>query len=342
MFQKVFLTYTWEDKPKDLKSKTCVWRYSENPVIPRDLLPYSNSIFNSAVVPFNGEFRGVPAEGWQNSITKYRTSVDYLNDGSPKWNWQDIIILKPGNKFAEAVKDGMDKMLLPDEMWAEYALSYSKLISESAKDPEKRQKGWMTRIHPCTLKSGRILLPLYSDGFNTALVAISDDTGKTWKASKPMVGTAGIQPSIVQKKDGTLVAYLRDSGINYKILKSTSKDDGETWSLALPTDIPDPGVSVEVISLNDGAWIMIHNEGIDGRSSLVALLSDDEGKTWNWKRPIVKVEPGKGSFSYPSIIQTDDGLLHLTYSYNVNEEKTIKYVVFNTDWVKQGNNNLTA
>ena len=90
-------------------------------------------------------------------------------------------------------------------------------------------------------------------------------------------------------------------------------------------NIPDPGVSVEVISLNDGAWIMIHNEGTDGRSSLVALLSDDEGKTWNWKRPIVKVEPGKGSFSYPSIIQTDDGLLHLSsIPMNVpNEEKTI-------------------
>jgi beta-1,4-mannooligosaccharide/beta-1,4-mannosyl-N-acetylglucosamine phosphorylase len=49
----------WEDKPKDFKSKTCVWRYSGNPVIKRDLLPYSNSIFNSAVVPYNGEFRGV-------------------------------------------------------------------------------------------------------------------------------------------------------------------------------------------------------------------------------------------------------------------------------------------
>lgn len=47
----------WEERPSD--SKEVVWRYSNNPVIPRNLLPESNSIFNSAVVPYNGEFAGV-------------------------------------------------------------------------------------------------------------------------------------------------------------------------------------------------------------------------------------------------------------------------------------------
>jgi len=47
----------WEDKPAECK--TVVWRSERNPVIPRDLVPTSNSIFNSAVVPFKGEFAGV-------------------------------------------------------------------------------------------------------------------------------------------------------------------------------------------------------------------------------------------------------------------------------------------
>ncbi len=47
----------WEDRPAG--SSEIVWRYSKNPVVPRDALPTSNSIFNSAVVPFNGEFAGV-------------------------------------------------------------------------------------------------------------------------------------------------------------------------------------------------------------------------------------------------------------------------------------------
>lgn len=47
----------WQDKPEGCRD--VFWRYENNPVIPRDLLPESNSIFNSAVVPFNGEFAGV-------------------------------------------------------------------------------------------------------------------------------------------------------------------------------------------------------------------------------------------------------------------------------------------
>jgi len=47
----------WEEKPAGCK--TVVWRSRRNPIIPRDLIPCSNSIFNSAVVPFNGEFAGV-------------------------------------------------------------------------------------------------------------------------------------------------------------------------------------------------------------------------------------------------------------------------------------------
>ena len=47
----------WEDRPEGVTEP--VWRYSKNPVIPRDLIPSSNSIFNSAVVPYKGEFAGV-------------------------------------------------------------------------------------------------------------------------------------------------------------------------------------------------------------------------------------------------------------------------------------------
>jgi beta-1,4-mannooligosaccharide/beta-1,4-mannosyl-N-acetylglucosamine phosphorylase len=47
----------WEDRPEGCSE--VVWRYSKNPIIPRDLIPSSNSIFNSAVVPFKGSYAGV-------------------------------------------------------------------------------------------------------------------------------------------------------------------------------------------------------------------------------------------------------------------------------------------
>jgi hypothetical protein len=45
----------------------------------------------------------------------------------------------------------------------------------------------MTRTHPLILPSGRMLVPLYSDGFNASLMAISDDDGQTWRASLPTI-----------------------------------------------------------------------------------------------------------------------------------------------------------
>ena len=47
----------WQERPAD--NSQPVWRYSKNPAIPRDLIPCANSIFNSAVVPYKGQFAGV-------------------------------------------------------------------------------------------------------------------------------------------------------------------------------------------------------------------------------------------------------------------------------------------
>jgi len=47
----------WEDRPANCSD--VVWRYSANPIIPRNQIPSSNSIFNSAVVRFNDRFAGV-------------------------------------------------------------------------------------------------------------------------------------------------------------------------------------------------------------------------------------------------------------------------------------------
>ena len=50
-------TIPWEDRPAGCRD--VVWRSARNPIIPRDLIPCANSIFNSAVVPFRGEYAGV-------------------------------------------------------------------------------------------------------------------------------------------------------------------------------------------------------------------------------------------------------------------------------------------
>ncbi len=278
----------------------------------------------------------VQAERWERSLLKYKRSIDYNSEGAPNWEWQDFILFQPGDEFVEAMKKASRRLSSHEPMWSEYAQPYGRMLVEAAHDPVKRQAGWMTRIHPLVLPSGRILLPLYSDGYNVSLAAISDDNGENWRASLPIIGFGPIQPTFVRKKSGTIVSYMRDSGtLPQRVMMSVSEDDGESWSFAKDTDIPNPGSSLEAIALKNGLWLMVYNDTEDGRHSLALSLSDDEGRSWKWTRHVEKVDKGKGSFAYPSIIQADNGDIHLTYSHELGKRKAIKHVRFNVDWIKE-------
>jgi predicted neuraminidase len=277
----------------------------------------------------------VLANRWENSLLMYRRAENYLQPGSPEWSWQDIIVFDPGEDLGDNIAEAFKHLPHDESMWGEYAPPYSRMLREAAQDKLKRQIGWMTRIHPLTLPSGRILLPLYSDGFNISLVAISDDTGETWRPSRPIIGLGPIQPTLARRNDGTIVAYMRDSGsLPKRVLKATSQDDGESWSLAANTDIPNPSSSLEVIVLEDGRWVMIFNDTEQGRHSLALAMSDDEGKTWKWKRHIEQGEPGKTGYGYPSMIQTKDGMIHVTYTFSEGQN-SIKHLVIHPDWVAE-------
>jgi predicted neuraminidase len=272
----------------------------------------------------------VQANKWEQSILRYRTATDYLNPGPPKWSWQDNILLKPDENFAKEIAKKLKEQPENRNGWSGYAPQYDEMIISASADAAKRSVGWMTRIKPLVLESGRIVLPLYSDGFNMSLMAISDDKGSTWRPSLPLVGRGPIQPTVVMKKNGNLAAFMRDSGDNPpRVHYSESTDLGETWSGSLKTDIPNTA-SVEVLVLKDGRWAFVGNNIPDGRNQLALFLSDDEGKTWKWKTYLEYEEPKAGSFSYPSLIQTEDGFLHITYSFHLkNDKKAIKYVVVN-------------
>ncbi len=274
------------------------------------------------------------AHQWETALMHYRISTDYQQrSGPPKWEHQDNILLIPKNIAAKAHE------LLAQGLPADNprATQYAAKLTEHASDMYFSRMGWFTRTHPLQLPSGRILLPMYSDGFSFGIMAISDDGGYTWTASEPIAGFGSIQPSVVRKKDGTLVAYLRDNGPPPKRAHiSFSKDDGVSWTIAKDTDIPNPGTSLEAVVLRSGNWIMVYNDLEQGRYSLVVALSDDEGATWKWKRHLDGNPATKApkQYHYPSVIQSASGEIHVTYSYFVPEGKTIKHVRFTEDWIK--------
>ncbi len=275
----------------------------------------------------------VRANRWETSVLKVKTTENYNEEGPPDWEWQDLILMKPGEEFAARVKDQFRKYGREDLAWAEYALPYEEMLIEAAKDPKKRETGWMTRTHPTVLDNGKILLPLYSDGFNFGLIAISEDDGITWKCSLPIVGRGLNQPSLIVRKDGSIDAWMRDDGDEPgRIMISHSQDEAYSWTYGQKSDIPNPGASIEILKLKNGHWLLIYNDVDDGRYSLAAAISDDEGKSWKWKK---KLENKKdGNFSYPSVIQAKDGRIHVTYSYRLpGEKKSIKHVSFMEKWI---------
>lgn len=278
------------------------------------------------------------ANQWETALTQLRIASDPGRSGVPKWDVSEPIFLIPRNIQEKAEAIGKERPELAANP------RYARLL-ERAKDKYFSRMGWMGRVHAFELKNGRILLPLYSDGYSWSLMAISDDAGKTWVASEPIVGVGNIQPSLVQKKDGTLVAYMRDNGPPPKrALVSESKDNGMTWTFATDSDIPNSGTGLEVIMLKDGRWLMINNDTERGRHSLALTISDDDGKTWKWKRHIEldTREKQAGSFHYPSIVQAADGTIHASYSVFMNHipegqpRKTIRHAHFNLAWVEEG------
>jgi len=111
-------------------------------------------------------------------------------------------------------------------------------------------------------------------------MAITDDWGATWQFSEPLVGGGNIQPSIVIKSDGTLVAYMRDNGPPPKRLQyAESKDGGMSWSTVHDSHLPNPGSGADIVTLKNGHWCLVYNDTENGRYSLAVSISDDEGKS---------------------------------------------------------------
>ena len=208
--------------------------------------------------------------------------------------------------------------------------------------PYFRRAGWQTKNKAVIVDDRRIIVPLYSDGFSFSLMAITDECGAAWQFSDPLVGAGNIQPTIAQKADGTLVAYMRDNGPPPQRLHvSSSKDKGLTWSLVMDSNLLNPGSGADLVTMQNGHWTLAYNDTESGRYSLAISISADEGKTWPYTRHLERDMRDRQiatSSSYPGIIQGRDGTLHVVYSYHRNDQqggpsKTIKYVRFNEAWV---------
>jgi predicted neuraminidase len=254
-------------------------------------------------------------------------SEDPSGAGSPNWNRRDTIWMKPndfGQKGMQVLNEKIKSLPKPADGPLD---AYLKRVEERIHDKLYQRLGWQGRCKPTVLPSGRILLPLYSDTFSISIMAISDDQGLTWRASEPLLGFGNIQPSVLRRADGTLVAYMRENGPLLKIRVCESTDQGETWGPVGTIDLPNPGSGLDAVRLQNGNWVMIYNDLIAGRHR----LSKDEGQSWPFT--VHLEDHAGGSYHYPTIIQTRDQRIHCVYSYFVAEGKSMKHVEFDESFL---------
>lgn len=181
---------------------------------------------------------------------------------------------------------------------------------------------------PLLLDSGVLLCGSSTESWRRwgCWIDITSDMGATWRKSSPInVDTqlfGIIQPALVFSKD-KIRLLARSHQIGY-ICTAESSDSGLTWSLASPTNLPNPNSAIDAINLSDGRILLVYNHSKENRYPLNVALSNDGGKTWDMKLTL-ETEPGE--FSYPCVIQTKDKLIHISYTWN---RENIKYVVLDS------------
>jgi hypothetical protein len=288
----------------------------------------------------------VLGSSWESCLMNYRVSTDYQNPGPPKWDRESVLLLKPADFKDEALRLLGNRKLRPPRG----AIGGPEALIAKLSDPLYQRLGWAPRCKPTVLPSGRTLLPLYTDTWGISIMAVSDDGGASWYASRPLIGFGNIQPTVLRRNDGTLVAYMRENGPKNRIRVSESKDDGLTWGPVGETDLPNPGSGIDAVRLANGHWLLVYNDSASSRATLAVSVSEDEGRTWPHTRHLERHKAGR--YHYPAVIQGRDGTVHAIYSTFIDPQdqsnpgagtggkpvtlKGIKHAAFNESWVRAG------
>jgi alpha-L-rhamnosidase len=160
---------------------------------------------------------------------------------------------------------------------------------------------------------------------------ITSDWGKIWTKTPDLNDgkiVSAIQPSILTYADGRLQILCRSK--NRTINESWSTDRGKTWSAMTASSLPNNNSGTDAVTLKDGRQLLVYNHvkpdsslpnGKGARTPLNVAVSKD-GKAW-FAALILEDSP-VSQYSYPSVIQTKDGLVHIVYTWR---RERIKHVV---------------
>lgn len=242
--------------------------------------------------------------------------IQHKSKRYPCWN---PVLYNAGKEILLFYKAGPS----PSAWWGELITSSDKgkTWSRSIRLPEDIYGPIKNK--PVLLGNGELLCPssTENDGWRVHM-EITSDYGQTWERTSALndKNTRVIQPTILTHPDGKIQMLCRSTIA--QILTSWSADNGRTWSEMESSGLPNPNSGIDAVTLKDGRQLLIYNHIAKGRNMLNVSVSDD-GRIWK-AAVLLENDQKESEFSYPAIIQTSDGLVHITYTWN---RKQIKHVV---------------
>jgi predicted neuraminidase len=250
------------------------------------------------------------------------TGVQPAGRRFPTWN-PVLFVLRPG-ELTLFYKVGPN----PREWWGVARTSSDD--GRTWSDGRRLPDGFLGPVKnkPVRLSDGSIIAPSSTESPDSPSnwrvhFERSRDAGATWSVSRPPAAAEGsaidaIQPSILTHGGGKLQAIGRTrSG---RVFQTWSEDSGQTWSQVTLLELPNPSAGTDALTLKDGRHLLVYNHTPKGRTPLNVAISRD-GRVWTTVH-VLENEPGE--YSYPAVIQTADGLVHITYTWR---RERIKHVV---------------
>jgi alpha-L-fucosidase len=260
---------------------------------------------------------------WQKA-EKVATGIDENGQKFPCWN--PVLFQNSKGKIFILYKIGPN----PREWWGMKISSADN--GKTWSKPEKLPDGFLGAVKnkPLLLKNNTVLHGSSTESKDEKIwnvhFEISDENLDHWKKIEIDNGNFGIiQPSLIQHPDGRIQALMRSR--QNKIISVFSNDQGKSWSLPLPLDIPNPNSAMDAIRLSDGTFLMVYNPLEAGKNwwegrNILKLAASKDGL--NWTDILTLENHEKGEFSYPAIILSKSGKIHISYT---NNRKNILHLV---------------
>lgn len=246
--------------------------------------------------------------------------------------WNPVLFQVPGGPLQLYYKVGPS----PREWWG--LMIESNDNGKTWSDPVKLPDGILGPIKnkPVLLSNGILISPTSTehDGWRIHF-EYSSDLGKTWTKSEPINDGKqynAIQPSILIHPDNELQIMARSK--ENSVLTSWSSDFGKTWTDLEPTELPNPNSGTDAEALQDGRFLIVYNHvgknpnQWGGKRSPLNVAISKDGEIW---MAALVLEDQKGEFSYPSVIQSKDGHVHIVYTW---KRDRVKHVVVDPSRLK--------